>query len=263
MLRLHRPPQCPQVLETVGYKKTQALCDLYEESEPHRSGKEPFPFDDTYRDLSIRRSLEVAQHGKCGYCEAIAPPLEVEHYRPKSASRQARDQVEQKPGYYWLAYEWQNLLLACVLCNQPRTDTDGSATGKGTLFPLANPSERARSHHEALAQEQPLLLDPYEDDPDQHIGYRQHMPLALTLRGQATIDALRLQSKDQQARRVTLWETIARDLRLLESEELPEQYRQEIIEELWKLADAKRQFAAMVRAVLRSRGLWDDEWVTD
>jgi hypothetical protein len=43
----------------------------------------------------------------------------------------------EQPGYFWLAYVWANLFLACQLCNQ---------SFKKNLFPLADPAKRARSH---------------------------------------------------------------------------------------------------------------------
>lgn len=256
MLRLTRPKKRPQILSTQGLQKAQALCDLYDQSAPHRNGTESFPIADTYRDLSVRKSLERAQHDKCCYCDAKATPLEVEHYRPKNAVRQKRDVPEERPGYYWLAYEWQNLMLACVLCNQPRQDPEGSPTGKGTQFPLADPAKRARSHHDSLAQEDPLLLDPYADNPDDHIGYRKYVPYPLTSRGEATIEALKLCGKSQLSRPRTTYEGVEKKLAWLDTESvLPPQYQQEIIEELWELAADDAEYAAMVRAALKEWGL--------
>ena len=59
---------------------------------------------------------------------------------PKGGTRQTADEKEMKvPGYFWLAYAWQNLFLACQLCNQ---------RFKKNLFPLENPDERAFSEDE-------------------------------------------------------------------------------------------------------------------
>ena len=58
----------------------------------------------------------------------------------------------EQPGYFWLAYVWENLFFACQLCNQ---------TFKQNLFPLANPTKRrARSHMDDLSAEEPLLIHP-------------------------------------------------------------------------------------------------------
>ena len=65
--------------------------------------------------------------GKCAYCEdriVSTQPGDIEHYRPKGCvtnedgSRVMVDANGGKkvphPGYYWLAYEWTNLLYACI-----------------------------------------------------------------------------------------------------------------------------------------------------
>ena len=84
-----------------------------------------------------------AQHGKCFLCESKITHIsfgDVEHFRPKGGSRQTTDEKAMKvPGYFWLAYAWQNLFLACQLCNQRY---------KKNLFPLENPDERAFSEAE-------------------------------------------------------------------------------------------------------------------
>jgi hypothetical protein len=40
------------------------------------------------------------------------------HYRPKGGFRQRRSGVLKVPGYYWLAYDWRNLLVSCAVCNR-------------------------------------------------------------------------------------------------------------------------------------------------
>lgn len=253
MLRLKRPTRCPQILQTKGREKTQAFCEQYDQSAPHRSGEASFSIAETYRNPTIRSSLERAQHDKCCYCDSKAAPLEVEHHRPKSAVRQTRDGAEERPGYYWLAYEWTNLMLACVLCNQPRVESDGQPTGKGTLFPLADPAKRARSHHDSLADEEPLLLDPYADNPDEHIDYREYMPYPLTPRGKATIEVLKLRGRSQLARPRDAWKSVERHLDLIGR--VQPEHQQELIEALWEMADETAEYAAMVRAALRTWGL--------
>jgi hypothetical protein len=79
--------------------------------------------------------------GKCAYCEKkITGGFfgDAEHYRPKGkVTVKERGQVQTvmhdgkpHPGYYWLAYDWRNLVPACELCN--------SSDGKMNQFPVAN-----------------------------------------------------------------------------------------------------------------------------
>src|SRR5207244_3555440 len=66
-------------------------------------------------------------HKKCAYCEGKVSghfPLDAEHYRPKKEVTEGRTRLGGHPGYFWLAYEWYNLLLACRDCNS------GHSTGE-------------------------------------------------------------------------------------------------------------------------------------
>ncbi len=73
------------------------------------------------------------------------------------------------PGYYWLAYDWRNLLPACVKCNQPAV-ISGRKVGKHNRFPVGG--RHAQQPHEVAAEE-PLLIHPAsgrpEDDPERHL----------------------------------------------------------------------------------------------
>ena len=108
---------------------------------------------------------------------------DVEHFRPKSGSKQAPGEPLVKPGYYWLAYDWSNLFLACGPCNQ---------RNKGNLFPLRDPALRAHRHDDDISLEEPMFIKPDEDDPRDHIGFRAEVGHGSSPRGQATVEALGL-----------------------------------------------------------------------
>ena len=74
---------------------------------------------------------------------------DVEHYRPKK--RVEEDPAH--PGYYWLAYDLENLMPSCQMCNQGR--------GKKNHFPVRTGTRAYRET--AVATEEPLLLNPYKD----------------------------------------------------------------------------------------------------
>lgn len=151
-----------------------------------------------YNAPAVKARLIAVQHEKCCYCEANLLHVgygDVEHYRPKNGFRQARGAKLEKPGYYWLAYTWRNLLFSCKRCNGGH---------KRNFFPLANHvAGRARSHHDNPRLEQPLLLHPTQDDPVVHIGFQQAVAVAITPRGQATIDLCGLNRKFTLERRRT------------------------------------------------------------
>jgi hypothetical protein len=111
-------------------------------------------------------------HERCAYCETrISPGAfgEGEHYRPKGNVRDGDRKPVSRPtgephgGYYWLAYEWENLLPACDKCNNAKVD----------IFPV----RKTYSFDDSLPlrdldmAEEPLLLNPYFDEPAKHLVF--------------------------------------------------------------------------------------------
>lgn len=73
------------------------------------------------------------------------------------------------PGYFWLAYEWCNLLPTCEDCNRcSKRKTGGVLIGKGTRFPVSGQHATAPSEE---SHEKPLLINPASPDeyPSLHI----------------------------------------------------------------------------------------------
>jgi len=116
----------------------------------------------------VPTKLKNLYHNKCAYCEnKDENDIEVEHYRPKN---EVKD--ENHSGYYWLCYEWTNLLPSCHVCNKP--------SYKGTKFPIAGirvlhpiyclnqaiDFESSKLDSEYLSKEKPFLLNPEMDGFD-------------------------------------------------------------------------------------------------
>ena len=122
-----------------------------------------------------REALTELFHGKCSYCEAelaSVMPGDVEHFRPKGGVLVGKKLMS---GYYWLAATWDNLLISCRDCNSHRNQRIKGVPGRvlvGKLnqFPLHNESHRARRPRD-VANEVPLLLNPYIDDPERFLTY--------------------------------------------------------------------------------------------
>ena len=150
---------------------------------------------------SVKNALLRVQHNKCCYCESKFRHTSygaVEHYRPKGSVKQAHGQREEYPGYYWLVYDWNNLLVSCEVCN---------TSYKGDLFPLVDNNARACNHHDNIDIEQPLFINPTVDNPRDHIRFRGDAPEPLTEVGGATIHGVGLQRSDlEEARRQRLME---------------------------------------------------------
>lgn len=186
----------PVILQDKGKAKQQHLCAAFDD------GKREFDFDNKiYGHKTVKAALKQMQHDKCCFCESKISHIsygDVEHYRPKGGYKQTEQDELQLPGYYWLAYDWENLLLSCTLCNQQF---------KKNLFPLLEPAQRALNHHDEIAQEQPLLINPSITDPQQYIGFRQEIPYAIdgNLFGKETIVAVGLDREALNEKRREKW----------------------------------------------------------
>lgn len=141
----------------------------------------------------VKQKLNSIYHNKCAYCEA-EHPLEIEHYRPKG--KVSGD--NEHNGYFWLTYEWSNLLLACSGCNS-------GEDAKGTKFPLAMGGKRIYSpqkdpsqwvsNSETFLNEKPLLLNPEIDTPEDHLEFLFNgavKELNGSIRGEKTISICNL-----------------------------------------------------------------------
>ena len=174
MLLFRRPPKPHNFEECMAPHRQRVEASLQSEETPDF---EP-PVWQSYKEHFAR-----AQHGKCGYCEAPALATgvgDVEHFRPKGAVSELSDDPQSwgregpglanvagrrffpvsDQGYWWLAYSWENWLLACERCNRP---------WKGTLFPIA---EIPRPTPSPDVEETPLLLDPCgSEEPSVHLRF--------------------------------------------------------------------------------------------
>jgi len=146
--------------------------------------------------------------GRCMYCEgryAGGHFDDAEHYRPKNSVTENR--IEVHHGYYWLVYEWHNLLLACKKCNSSHPDRwrlqeKASQLGKLCEFPITGkrvtkPSADPDRWEEELEAEGALLLHPYYDPPDKHFVARAGGFIAsLSDQGEFTIKVCDLNRKE-------------------------------------------------------------------
>lgn len=88
--------------------------------------------------------------GKCWFTEAreIASHLDVEHFRPKKASRNVKG--SDRDGYWWLAFDFMNFRIAGTVPNRK----------KGAWFPLRYGSRRSSYARRCEGDEIPHFLDP-------------------------------------------------------------------------------------------------------
>ncbi len=114
-----------------------------------------------------REKLEEQFNGKCAYCETkylATSDSWIEHYRPKSE-------------YYWLAYQWSNLLPTCTKCNRT----------KSNCFPLINEANKVKeppllngklntddckADSAILLNEHAFVLHPEIDNPKEYFDFQ-------------------------------------------------------------------------------------------
>jgi uncharacterized protein (TIGR02646 family) len=162
-----------------------------------QAGRDDLPFDSNlYSAPDVKQALTEMQHNKCCFCESEITHItygDVEHFRPKKAVLEDDGQLR-RPGYYWLAYTWENLLLACELCNRRH---------KRNSFPIEG--GRARNPEDVLDQERPIFIDPTgPDDPEALITFTdlgRAVAVEGNRRGKVTIEELGLNRDDLEKRR--------------------------------------------------------------
>lgn len=202
---------CPEILEhgktphSNGEDETRQAILFYNNVANHpltfkRKGKKGKYTKESYiiySDPSVKGKLKTNFKGKCAYCESKILAVsrgDIEHFRPKGAYHNKNGQVLNSPGYYWLASEWENLLLACTLCNQSTTHefTSGSkkriievVKGKQNQFPISGKKYRLNYTHgniylndkpvylKAFKKEEQkrLLLKPCTDEVEEYFEY--------------------------------------------------------------------------------------------
>ena len=192
----------PNILLTDGLaKKQEHINDFIADEANFRLNTravKTFPFDSSiYGDATVKSLLETIQNYKCCFCEAKYKHItsgDVEHFRPKAGYSQGRGENFIRPGYFWLAYDWDNLLVSCEVCNR---------RNKGSYFPLSNPGTRFTNYNSNINLEHPWFINPCVIDPEDHIAFHQEVPTHTSLHGEKTIEYLSLDRQELNERRLS------------------------------------------------------------
>src|SRR6516162_7596662 len=181
-------------------------------------------------------------HNRCAYCEAPLTRFfaDAEHHRPKGRVSEANqegvsiakrailevgaEQIEiEHPGYFWLAYNWRNLIPSCEWCNQGGSKVDQYPIDKiHVVMRRIEAADAAALQHSIRStkwpssyylgpsnldlHECPLLLNPLNPEaarePLKHLrfGVRGEI-VALSRIGARTIQILRLDDGELTMRR--------------------------------------------------------------
>lgn len=120
----------------------------------------------------VEDQLAISYKNKCAYCERLCK-ADIEHYRPKKGV----NEDSEHQGYYWLCYEWSNLIPSCITCNR-----EG---GKHNQFPIIGPRVytpvilpdsnldlgSCKAYNSPLLNEVPYLLHPEVDHPEDNFEF--------------------------------------------------------------------------------------------
>ncbi len=182
------PSEEPGAPPALSGRETRALHDraraFFERPAKERT-QETFAFDDgPLANDGFRAALRNTYAGKCAYCETplAEEAMLVDRFRPASGAL-ALDGTLSPDHYWWLAYAWENLYPSCAECQ----------SFKGARFPVREPRAEPGTTGEALRGERPLLLEPRDDDPEQHLVFAEDGSVASsTEEGRATVEILGL-----------------------------------------------------------------------
>ncbi|MEZ5337636.1 MAG: HNH endonuclease signature motif containing protein [bacterium] len=167
-----------------------------------------------YNKKAIKKALFRDSHGKCSYCEFEVEGGswgEIEHILPKS---KVPDDV----------CKWENLALACSVCNNPKDD----------YYDPGMP-----------------LLNPYKDVPEEHLSYDREFARGLSSRGDKTVTQMMLnRSEKRNTRNRRLEKLISEVLRYQEiTDETTKVYSGKSLLSIW--TDPKVPHSYMCECYLR------------
>ncbi len=247
-----------------GKTEKQRAIDHYA---PNPERTDSFEFQ-RYSHGTVKTALNELFHGKCAYCESKiigTQPTDVEHFRPKGAVK-VEGKLE-RPGYYWLAADWDNLLPSCIDCNRERNqefpDTTIKLAGKANWFPVEG--TRIKSHEkDVYTEEACLLLHPCHDDALEHLEFTvEGIVRGVDRRGEVSTEVFALDRnglvalrRDHARRVLGQKKRVRKRLQRLAQDDQAEKRDDLIdeIEDLFSYAPEEEEYAGMARQII-SRAL--------
>lgn len=159
----------------------------------------------------ISKELSVAFNKKCAFCESELKAThlwKVERFRPSINAMNLKGEITSNH-YWWLRYDWNNLFLICDDCN----------LSKGNLFPVKG---KRIQPFESIKNEARLLINPCEDNPEDHLlcDFESGLLFSETEMGRITIDVYNLnrstlkEKRRQEIEKLSnLWDNFIKQLR--------------------------------------------------
>lgn len=191
----------------------------------------------------IKFALYDLFNGKCAFCELLVSETEVNitHLRPTGNAVHSLGEKRDSPDHYgWLAYEWDNLYIACPGCIR----------SKRNQFPVNGPRASVLSTwSEAVMLEEGTILDPCVDNPYLHFRVsHKGVLIPLIARGETTTAVLDLNRHELMHLRQFHFEKCIEFISDLASREAISESRERLREWL----SPRREFSGVLSIYLRS-----------
>lgn len=212
MIRIDRSTaEAPEVLRSKEATQSLKRAADFFASETRADQQRQFEFNEELLfDQAVTRPLTDLFANRCAFCsrsQMDASELDLRAHRlrpPQNAV--GRDGSTSRRHYWWLAYQWSNLYLACVECR----------IAQGAKFPVEGKHARVGTA-DGLANERPLLIDPCLEDPEAHLVYLDSGEVvAADSRGTATIETFELNRPALQEDRAAMRSAVRVQLTILQ-----------------------------------------------
>jgi len=210
---LHTPFEAIRLEAEIEAAKPSWLRRAREKTEQNRAAGDYVSSGNIWSE--IKKVFVAHQRKKCAFCErqlgSDGIEWDVEHFRPKhrvdewsSPTVTGSTGASDARGYYALALDPRNYLVACKPCN---------STHKGNFFPIAAARMVAVVDVDEARAERPYLLnplDPEDEAPEGLIGFRGVNPRLVAgsaqgrRRAEITIEVLGLTRADLELERCRL-----------------------------------------------------------
>ncbi|WP_428263307.1 hypothetical protein [Haliangium sp.] len=222
-----------------------------------KAGDRP-PGDDDFPThwKKAREPIAEAQYHKCAFCETrirAGYPGDVDHYRPKAAvtpvtwdasTKRLRNGAEIRPGYWWLAYSFENFVFSCSRCNNH----------KRTRFAVRG--RRIAVTPDCDRRERPTLLNPFLHDPHEHLDFDETGGVrGQSLEGRCTVYICGLDREHLTLERRRVATALSRDIDDYEDAVVSnnELAQRQTLRRLLDACEPDAPYAALARAIIARR----------
>lgn len=131
---------------------------------------------------------------KCAYCERVADKEEergVDYWRPAGYTINPQVKLYEEGDYPWFQNEPRNVYYCCSHCRNSQSNQ----------FPIGGQRAGIQTPWEVAQNEKPLLLAPYEDDPNQYLEFLSDGKVVPkqgegASRGKSTIEVFKLNREE-------------------------------------------------------------------